>query len=43
MELQNLLGCVAMTMHSAEARKETRGTHAHENHPDRDDDDWDWM
>ena len=27
-------GCAATTMHSAEARKESRGTHAHENHLD---------
>ena len=40
LELQNLLGCVATTMHSAEARKESRGVHAHENHPDRDDEKW---
>eukprot|EP00554_Chaetoceros_debilis_P005307 CAMPEP_0194075064 /NCGR_PEP_ID=MMETSP0149-20130528/2110_1 /TAXON_ID=122233 /ORGANISM="Chaetoceros debilis, Strain MM31A-1" /LENGTH=642 /DNA_ID=CAMNT_0038755421 /DNA_START=190 /DNA_END=2118 /DNA_ORIENTATION=- len=40
LELQNLLGCAATTMHSAEERKESRGAHAHENHPDRDDKDW---
>jgi len=40
LELQNLLGCAATTMHSAENRKESRGAHAHENHPDRDDVNW---
>lgn len=40
LELQNLLGCAATTMHSAEKRKESRGAHAHENHPDRDDVNW---
>ncbi len=40
LELQNLLGCAATNMHSAEARKESRGTHAHANHLNRDDEDW---
>jgi len=40
LELQNLLGCAATTMHSAEEREESRGAHAHENFPDRDDENW---
>jgi succinate dehydrogenase (ubiquinone) flavoprotein subunit len=27
-------------MHGAEARHESRGAHAHENHPNRDDENW---
>ena len=32
--------CVATTKHSVEARRESRGTHTHENHLDRNDEDW---
>jgi len=39
-ELENLLNQAVQEMHSAEARKESRGAHAHENFPDRDDENW---
>lgn len=40
LELENLMACAVMTMVSAEARHESRGAHAHEDHPDRDDEVW---
>lgn len=40
LELDNLLPQAVVTMHSAENRKESRGAHAQEDHPDRDDKKW---
>lgn len=40
MELQNLLNQACQQMISAENRQESRGAHAHENYPDRNDQEW---
>ncbi|WP_049622565.1 succinate dehydrogenase flavoprotein subunit [Frateuria defendens] len=40
LELSNLLGQAVATMYSAEQRPESRGAHAREDFPDRDDHDW---
>jgi succinate dehydrogenase / fumarate reductase flavoprotein subunit len=40
LELDNLIAQATVTMHSAHNRKESRGAHAHEDFPDRNDGEW---
>jgi succinate dehydrogenase / fumarate reductase flavoprotein subunit len=40
LELQNLMGNAMTAMAGAEARHESRGAHAHDDYPDRDDHEW---
>ncbi|MDX1483827.1 MAG: succinate dehydrogenase flavoprotein subunit [Alphaproteobacteria bacterium] len=40
LELENLMSQAVAGLHSADARHESRGAHAHEDYPDRDDENW---
>ena len=40
LELENLLGQARVSVESALAREESRGAHAREDFPDRDDENW---